>query len=241
MNSKSSSSRAHKERKQSRSPNRRHKDSSRHHNKHKHRRHSDSSDEGKKSRKRHKNEKSPKGSRYYRYSEDSKYGEVSKEYERNEVDEKQDSEEEKDFCFEKYKYELNLIFFRDQDMIKYGSDEYNDFWKFLRKYIDMQQKAGKKYSAIKETLSKELNIPVEFDKRHLVNLKLEAGLDELLSRIPPRDRETGRWLPKKRVIEFQNILMLYLDFKQKEKFKKFKKLRESQANLPVAQYRYVYS
>jgi HrpA-like RNA helicase len=39
------------------------------------------------------------------------------------------------------------------------------------------------------------------------------------------------------VSEFQQIISLFLDFLQKEKFAKLKKLRESQANLPIAEFR----
>ena len=39
------------------------------------------------------------------------------------------------------------------------------------------------------------------------------------------------------VTEFQKILSLFVDFLQKEKFNKLKKLRESQANLPIAEFR----
>jgi HrpA-like RNA helicase len=39
------------------------------------------------------------------------------------------------------------------------------------------------------------------------------------------------------VKEFQKILSLFLDFLQKEKFAKLRKLRESQANLPIAEFR----
>jgi hypothetical protein len=39
------------------------------------------------------------------------------------------------------------------------------------------------------------------------------------------------------VKEFQKILSLFVDFLQKEKFAKLKKLRESQANLPIAEFR----
>ncbi|KAF4533012.1 hypothetical protein B566_EDAN000703 [Ephemera danica] len=133
-----------------------------------------------------------------------------------------ESEEEKDFCFEKYKYELNMIFFRDEDEIKHGSESYHDFWKFLKKYEDMQRKTGKNPVG---TASNDGN--KQFDKRNLVSVTLSASLDELMSRIPPRDRDTGHWLPKRRILEFRDILMLYLDFKQKEKFKKLKKLRET--------------
>ena len=39
------------------------------------------------------------------------------------------------------------------------------------------------------------------------------------------------------VSEFQTVLSLYIDFLQKEKFNKLKKLRQSQANLPIAEFR----
>ncbi len=39
------------------------------------------------------------------------------------------------------------------------------------------------------------------------------------------------------VKEFQKILSLFVDFLQKEKFAKLKKLRESKANLPIAEFR----
>jgi ATP-dependent RNA helicase DHX34 len=39
------------------------------------------------------------------------------------------------------------------------------------------------------------------------------------------------------VQQFLQIVVHYLDFKQKEKFNRLKKLRRSQANLPVAQYK----
>ncbi|XP_059479514.1 probable ATP-dependent RNA helicase DHX34 [Neocloeon triangulifer] len=149
-----------------------------------------------------------------------------------------DDDEEEDFSFEKYKYELNMIFFRDGDLIKQGTDEYKDFWDFLRNYLASQKKLGKKYQPARESrLDPDLGIPVEFDKSHIISIGLKAKMDELMSRMPPRDRSTGRWLSQKRIAEFRDIFLMYLDFKQKEKFKKLKALREGQTNLPVAHYR----
>ena len=61
---------------------------------------------------------------------------------------------------------------------------------------------------------------------------------DLLNRIPYQDYDDKRnLLSPSMVEEFRQILTLYLDFLQKEKFAKLKKLRESQANLPIAEYR----
>jgi len=45
-----------------------------------------------------------------------------------------DEEEDKIVDFERFKHKLSRIFFREDDLIKHGSDEYKDFWKFYRKY-----------------------------------------------------------------------------------------------------------
>ena len=51
------------------------------------------------------------------------------------------------------------------------------------------------------------------------------------------DRSLKKPLSRKRVLKFKDILLLYLNFKQKEHFAKLKKLRDTQANLPVTQYK----
>jgi hypothetical protein len=132
-----------------------------------------------------------------------------------------DDDEETDFAFEKYKYELNMIFFRDGDLVKQGSDEYKDFWSFLKNFVANQKRMGKQ----------------QFDRSKLMAVGLKAKTDELMARMPPRDRSTGRWLSKKRIEEFKGIFLMYLDFKQKEKFKKLKALRDNQSTLPVYHYK----
>lgn len=77
-----------------------------------------------------------------------------------------------------------------------------------------------------------LDLPLVYDKSHLVSLSLTASLKELASRLPP-----GSHLSQHQLSEFRDILLMYLDFKQKEKFTKLRKLRQSQGNLPIAQYK----
>ena len=62
---------------------------------------------------------------------------------------------------------------------------------------------------------------------------------DLLNRIPFQDseRRDDDYLSERVVSEFKHILTLYLDFLQREKFNKLKKLRRSQADLPIAEYR----
>ena len=50
-------------------------------------------------------------------------------------------------------------------------------------------------------------------------------------------RHDGELHSEERVSEFQTILGSFIDFLQKDKFAKLKKLRQTQANLPIAEYR----
>ncbi len=135
------------------------------------------------------------------------------------------------FDFERHKSKLIKIFFRDEDIIPYGSDEYKDFWKFLFKYQSFQRR--------QKSSSSSDHIP--YKKRLTQSLKLRPNdPHELLARIPFQDDEyydRRSILTEEAVSEFQNILALYIDFLQKEKFAKLRKLREAQANLPIAEFR----
>ncbi|XP_046400213.1 probable ATP-dependent RNA helicase DHX34 [Ischnura elegans] len=130
--------------------------------------------------------------------------------------------ESRTFSFLDYKHELNVVYFKNNSLIKYGTQEHTEFWQFLRKYESMQVK-----SATANACS----------KCDATVLSFLTSVSEIQSNLPPMDRESGRWLSKQNLATFQEILLLYLDFKQKEKFNKLKKLRKSQASLPVTQYR----
>ncbi|KAG7203421.1 hypothetical protein KM043_013488 [Ampulex compressa] len=133
-----------------------------------------------------------------------------------------------EFCFTKYKYELSKVFSANANLVR----DTEDFWKFVKKYESVQKKLSNNTDG---TLSSDLNsigVPTVYHKSHCINLEISYKFGELFSRIPPTSE-----LTKHRLLKFKEIVILYLDFKQKEKFTKLKKLREAQANLPVAQYK----
>lgn len=118
---------------------------------------------------------------------------------------------------------MNRIFFSsDSDLITVGSQEHEDFWKFLRKFQALEQSRGSRSR-----------------KSNLTCFKLlPDDPQDLLNRIPFQDQDyEGHYLSESLVKDFQRILTLYVDFLQREKFAKLKKLRKSQANLPIAEYR----
>ena len=129
--------------------------------------------------------------------------------------------------FYKHRRKLKKIFFRDEDFIQEGSVEYKDFWNFLSRYQKYQQQKKK------SSLSSDGN-------QHLAqSFRLcPQNPKDLLNRIAPQDDDyEDDILSEKDIEEFQSILTLYIDFLQKEKFNKLKKLRQAQANLPIAEFR----
>ncbi|XP_046966697.1 probable ATP-dependent RNA helicase DHX34 [Vanessa cardui] len=137
-----------------------------------------------------------------------------------------------EYSFLDYKRNLNK-------MITYSNDSntiinnLDDFWVFVKKYEMTLKKAGK--SIIDNENEIELNdigIPINFSKHHCINfLSKMKFMDSVY------DEREKRKLDKKMFDAFLNIVSIYLDFKNKEKFEKLKKLRKAQSELPVAKYR----
>lgn len=125
--------------------------------------------------------------------------------------------------FENYRSKLNKIFFRDEDLIQVGTDEYRDFWKFLAKYQAYQRQ--KPSSGANRRLAQHFRLRPKDPK-------------DLLCRIAVQDEDYNEdILTEDMVSEFQSILAAFIDFLQKDKFAKLKKLRQGQANLPIAEFR----
>ena len=144
----------------------------------------------------------------------------------------------KEFSFEDYKEDLDCIFFTQRDFIKKGSAEYEDFWKFFGKYVAMQKKQGVSWTPPKAELPNELGIPSSFHRFFMLNFSLSLPPPEkLLSRLPQRSTDDQPQLTRHNLMEFHQIILLYLEFLQREKIQKLKKLRESQEKLPIAQFR----
>nr|CAD7611072.1 unnamed protein product [Timema genevievae] len=167
--------------------------------------------------------------RQNKYEDHRKLGKYSNKSEKAAQHEESNSE----FTFERLRHELNQVYFRDENFI-----DQEDFWKFLKKYESVQKKASDLRRVAKEDLTRigtqednPLGLPQSFDKSHLVSVCLTSSADE------DRKRLLSRSVSWDRLVEFRSVLLLYIDFQQREKFTKLRKLRESQANLPVAQYR----
>ncbi|XP_076640084.1 putative ATP-dependent RNA helicase DHX34 [Colletes latitarsis] len=134
----------------------------------------------------------------------------------------------KNYDFSKYKHELNKIFSGNINVVQ----DIEDFWKFVSKYEAVQKKL-KTSDTLPDFSLNTIGVPKVYHKLHCINFKLSFNFNDLFARVPPTEA-----LTKEQLLKFQNIIVLYLDFKQKEKFAKLKKLRESQVNLPVNQYKH---
>ena len=142
---------------------------------------------------------------------------------------------------------MNKIFFRDEDFVKQGTKEYNEFWQFLSKYQAMERRKmeqggsskHKRGRHQKRQLSDNLKVPIVSRPEHSLNFVMKPSKTrDLMNRIPFQDQEYQRdHLSGKMVEEFRTVLGIYLNFLQKERFAKLRKLRASQASLPIADYR----
>ena len=91
----------------------------------------------------------------------------------------------------------------------------------------------------KDKYTETLHIPVVSKPIHSINFVMKPKSNaDLMNRLPFQDRESsGSYLSEAMINEFKTILSTYINFLQKEKFSKLRKLRASQAALPIAEYR----
>ncbi|KAJ8670739.1 hypothetical protein QAD02_001998 [Eretmocerus hayati] len=157
----------------------------------------------------------------------SDHAEASRRYER---DRKKDYEfMEDNFSYSKYKHELNRTL-SSFNLIR----DTVEFWSFVEKFEAMEKKSRKSDNSTKHPAAKSnpIGIPEKYDKSHRLSLSLNYRIKELFIRVQEIPELTDERLHK-----FKEIITIYIDFKQREKFQKLKNLRREQANLPVAQYR----
>lgn len=152
------------------------------------------------------------------------------------------SKQSKVFSLEDYKRELDQLFFSDRDVIIKGTPQYDEFWSFFQKYQAMKKRQGiTNWTPPSSEPKNELGVPITYHRAFLLNFTLNLPHpDKLLSRLPPEDidRQSSRpKLTRENLMEFHQIIQLYLEFLQREKITKLKKLRESQEKLPIAQYK----
>lgn len=137
-------------------------------------------------------------------------------------------ESHQDFYFSNYKHELNKIFTANSNLIH----DVVDFWKFVEKYESVKKQLGDSDESAADSALSSIGVPERYHKSHCLNFKLNLSYGELFARVPEMKQ-----LTKSRLLKFKDVIVLYLDFKQKEKFNKLKKLRDTQANLPVARHK----
>ncbi|KFB40810.1 AGAP001338-PA-like protein [Anopheles sinensis] len=139
------------------------------------------------------------------------------------------------FSFLDYKTELNRVLrgycARDQLV-----DDVNDFWLFVNKYETLLKRTGQPIlpNPPNEAPQKESytgRVPSEYSKALGCCLALRVPLDEL------RGRLGSSKITRTKLLQLLQIVAHYLDFRQREKFNKLRKLRQAQANLPVAKHR----
>jgi ATP-dependent RNA helicase DHX34 len=111
-------------------------------------------------------------------------------------------------------------------------DEPSDFWKFLTKYEALLRRSGQSILEIQTDVPCDASlIPKEYNKTFLMSLKLKPSKHQMSS-----FSDEDKTIDDKKVKIFMTIVTHYLDFKQKERFQKLKKLRKFQASLPIAAY-----
>lgn len=112
-------------------------------------------------------------------------------------------------------------------------DDPSDFWLFLTKYEALLKKTGQSILGIKiETPQSSTVIPNDYNKNYLMNIRLCPSKNQMNA----SNYEDDKKIDDNKVKIFLTIVRHYLDFKQKERFQKLKKLRKFQASLPIAAY-----
>ena len=108
-----------------------------------------------------------------------------------------------------------------------------------RRKMEAQEGKVKRRKRDKTKLSETLKVPAVSHPEHSLNFVMKPRKSkDLLLRIPFQDQEYSRdYLSAAMVEQFRTILGVYMNFLQREKFGKLRKLRASQASLPIADYR----
>jgi len=144
-----------------------------------------------------------------------------------------------EFNWEEHRSVLDALFFQEEDIIKKGSIEYDEFWVFLQKYQAFSRKQLVKTNSSLQSAEHSFqpntfNLPEKYDKRYRVNVSLlSKDVKGLLHR---RQRDTLS-LTEEKVATFRRILLHYVDFLQKQKFARLVKVKHDQQKLPIYEHR----
>lgn len=114
-------------------------------------------------------------------------------------------------------------------------DDVADFWLFLQKYETTLRNSGQ--SILPDPINElpDSSESSAYNRAFNNNLKLTIPFDDLYGRLSTYVQSTK--LSTRKVKQFLQIVVNYLEFRQKERFTKLRRLRQAQAELPVAKYR----
>lgn len=133
------------------------------------------------------------------------------------------------FCEYKSSFEPLLVS-RDQRMTII--EDKIDFWKFVNKYETMLKNVGKPILS-KPLENDQYNDHTRSHKLKSISLRLNDEGVTNRNILEHRHFSGESHVTLLRIKQFQEIIVIYLDFKQKERFNKIKKLRKGQKSLPI--------
>lgn len=140
------------------------------------------------------------------------------------------------FSFLDYKTELSKVLtgYMPKDKL---IEDVNDFWLFTKKYENTLRNSGQ--TILPEPLEDSAfdgdDIPQEYHRGYCTRIKLAIPFNKLYGRLSSYDQKTK--ISELKVKQFLQILLEYLEFRQRETFLKIVKLRQMQSELPVASYK----
>jgi len=147
------------------------------------------------------------------------------------------TDRDSEFSWEEHRSTLDTMFFQDENMIKKGSVEYDEFWIFLQKYQAFsrkQQVRSNLHSAEYLFQPNKFSLPETYDKQYRVNVSL---LNKDVKGLLHHRRHRSPSLTEEKVATFHSILLHYIDFLQKQKFARLVKVKRDQQNLPIYEHR----
>lgn len=135
-----------------------------------------------------------------------------------------------DFSFLDHKTQLSsLLLTKSRHQLSLVENE-KDFWQFVNKYESMLRNIGQ--PVLPAVLSdREYAEPHPYHKSKHLGLQLDEKA--LLNNASGSSSNSNDELHQ----QFQQLILIYLDFKQKEKFNRIKKLRQAQRALPIARFK----
>lgn len=110
-------------------------------------------------------------------------------------------------------------------------DDLDDFWLFVQKYEEKLKKMG--HCLLPDP--NDESVANDYQSKYNICWKFKVSFIDLYNRLP--NLSSSSKINKAKLRQFLQILNFYLDFRQKERFNKLKKIRKMQAELPVAQYK----